>query len=418
VSVGSWFGTLTGIAKGQVQFCAFELIGSLGDRVPRVYELDARISSRRLRANLRRQEAADRRDARRLRWSERSTYSQNGEDGVIEEIFARIGTTDRFLVEIGASDGAENCTRNLVEAGWTGVWVEADPGRAVSAAAVAPGVDVIGQSVTRHNVADVLGSCGISPTFDLLVIDIDGDDLGVLRRTLHTFRPRVLVVEYNAAFTPRALWSRGDSPAVWDGTFRHGATLGALRHATVRAGYALVHCERAGVNAFFVRADLIGDQFPQAGRVRDHYRAAAFTAHPFGHPRSRRALDSMAPLEVEQFREVQVERVEVLGRAKDVAGFVEVAVGLRNGTSRWLTSGEPNGIHLSLRELDAGGDRGADNRISLPRPIAPFASTRIRLWYRVPADGQTHRLRVTLVCERLFWREDLGGAGAYVDLEL
>ena len=43
----------------------------------------------------------------------------DGEDGVIEEILARIVGRALF-VEIGASDGEENCTRNLVEAGVEG----------------------------------------------------------------------------------------------------------------------------------------------------------------------------------------------------------------------------------------------------------------------------------------------------------
>lgn len=39
------------------------------------------------------------RDPKRLIGYEYQAYSQNGEDGIIEEIFKRIGTTDRFFVE-------------------------------------------------------------------------------------------------------------------------------------------------------------------------------------------------------------------------------------------------------------------------------------------------------------------------------
>ena len=65
-------------------------------------------------------------------------YSQNGEDGILEWIFDRVGTTNRSFVEIGAADGEENCTRNLLESGWTGIWVEAEPEQAVRARHVAP----------------------------------------------------------------------------------------------------------------------------------------------------------------------------------------------------------------------------------------------------------------------------------------
>ena len=40
-------------------------------------------------------------------------YSQNDEDGVIQEIFNHIGTTNKVYVEFGASDGKECNTRFL-----------------------------------------------------------------------------------------------------------------------------------------------------------------------------------------------------------------------------------------------------------------------------------------------------------------
>ena len=54
-------------------------------------------------------------------------YSQNDEDGIIQEIFNRIGVTNKTFVEFGAYDGLENNTTYLLMKGWRGLWIDGDP---------------------------------------------------------------------------------------------------------------------------------------------------------------------------------------------------------------------------------------------------------------------------------------------------
>src|SRR5262245_9378792 len=54
------------------------------------------------------------------------TFSQNDEDGILQEIFRRIGTANRTFVEFGVQDGLESNTRLLLYQGWRGLWIEAD----------------------------------------------------------------------------------------------------------------------------------------------------------------------------------------------------------------------------------------------------------------------------------------------------
>ena len=50
---------------------------------------------------------------RGLKSKGRRIFSQNDEDGVLEEVFNYIGTTNKIYVEFGATDGQECNTRYL-----------------------------------------------------------------------------------------------------------------------------------------------------------------------------------------------------------------------------------------------------------------------------------------------------------------
>ena len=227
---------------------------------------------------------------------------------------------------------------------------------------------------------------------------------------------RVAVVEYNAAFSCASVWAiRPRSAKGWDGTFRHGASLGALDHVATRFGYRLVYCDAAGVNAFFVRSDLVGDNFTDAGHLPAHFRVASHSAHPFGHPRSRRAVAPMTPLTVEDVRAITVKDLRVAPtRRRDI---LSVVVEVANGSDRWLTSPQqPHVFNLALRWITDGTDLSPDAaRVPLPRPLAPGATSGIRLLVPAPADVANGTLRATVVGEGVAWREQIGGPGAFQD---
>jgi len=73
------------------------------------------INQLRLRPYKKREESKRQESALNLMNYGKKRYSQNSEDGIIEEIFRRVGTTNRFFVEFGVEDGTENNTRFLLE---------------------------------------------------------------------------------------------------------------------------------------------------------------------------------------------------------------------------------------------------------------------------------------------------------------
>ena len=204
-------------------------------------------------------------------------FSQGDEDGIIQEIFRRIGTTNRRFLEVAAGDGLENNTAYLLASGWSGTWIEADPARVASILTNArepiagDRLAVVGAAVTPDNVDELVRDSGLYGAIDLLSLDIDGNDYHVLRR-LEAVRPRVVVLEYNASFRPPVRWIMQYDPAHrWDGTIHFGASLGAYEDLMRERGYVLVGCSLTGVNAFFVRADLAGDAFASPFDAETHF---------------------------------------------------------------------------------------------------------------------------------------------------
>jgi hypothetical protein len=180
-----------------------------------------------------------------LESSERKVHSQNGEDGVIEALFARLGTTNKYFVEFGCGDGIECNGAYLLELGWTGLMMDA------AGECNNPKVTLRKEFVNAENVNDLFRKYGVPQHFDLLSIDIDGIDFWVWREI--TFRPRVVVIEYNAHVPPDVRAAIIYEPNFQSsGTDYFGASLLALKDLGQAKGYTLVYCERAGVNAFFV----------------------------------------------------------------------------------------------------------------------------------------------------------------------
>lgn len=219
---------------------------------------------------------------------ESKVFSQNGEDGILQEIFRRIGEGDRFSIEFGIGDGTECCTRMLlVNRGWAGLLIEGSQASVDTAKRIYGGFDrvrILQTFVTSENILGVFRDHGVPESPDLLVVDIDGNDYWILDRILSSYRPRVVVCEYSARWTPKTDWVMPYNPShVWDGSAYFGASLAALFRLGEKHGYRLVCCESRGVNAFFVRADLIGDGFPDNSLGLAHYVPPHY-GRGFGHP--------------------------------------------------------------------------------------------------------------------------------------
>jgi hypothetical protein len=238
----------------------------------------------RLRPYVEREQRKQQADPLDLRNFEFQEYSQQGEDGIVREIFRRIGAHDRHFLEFGVEDGTECNTRRLVEAeGWWGTWIDGNPEQCARAAHAFPGVNVVNAFLRLDNITEVVQSAAVPVGLDLLVIDVDGNDFwfALALRFLH---PRVLIVEYNAAFPPPSRWVMPyNARKTFDFSNQYGASLGALDLLTRDMGYTLVGCDSRGVNAFFVRNEELQGRFSHAGQgAAYHYVAPKYNPLAFG----------------------------------------------------------------------------------------------------------------------------------------
>jgi hypothetical protein len=218
-------------------------------------------------------------------------YSQNDEDGIIQEVFRRIGTTARTFVEFGVETGVECNTAKLLIEGWRGLWIEAkadnaDAIRRRFAPFLQDGRLTLTQDlVTAENIDTLITAGGLAGEIDLVGIDIDYNDYWVWK-AMTAVRPRVVVIEYNASLRPPLSLTVPYDPHVsWDGSNFYGASLEALVRLGADKGYRIVGCSIAGVNAFFVRADLCGNRFLEPATAAEHYEPPRHFFHllPAGH---------------------------------------------------------------------------------------------------------------------------------------
>lgn len=221
-------------------------------------------------------------DPRRLEKSGWKAYSQNDEDGILAEIFRRIGAVHKSFVEFGCGDGLENNTAYLLAQGWRGLWMDGDDrnsqmiGHGFGPLIEHGLLQFRCEFITRDNIDGLIAAAGLGDEIDLLSIDLDGNDY-YLWEAINCISPRVVVAEYNAKFQPPFAWRIAyNAKHAWQGDDYAGVSLSALEELGRRKGYRLVGCNLSGVNAFFVRQDLAGDLFASPATAAHLFQPARY----------------------------------------------------------------------------------------------------------------------------------------------
>jgi hypothetical protein len=199
---------------------------------------------------------------------EYKVYSQGGEDGLIQFLLNHVEVKKEVFVEFGVENYLESNTRFLlVNNNWSGLVIDGS----------AEHVEYIKSDpiywrhnlkadcafITKDNINELLKRNGVVGDIGLLSIDMDGNDYWVWKE-IEVISPRIVIVEYNSRFGPdRAVTIPYDAnferQSAHYSMIYFGASLAALVNLGRRKGYAFVGCNQNGVNAFFVRKDVLNE---------------------------------------------------------------------------------------------------------------------------------------------------------------
>lgn len=186
--------------------------------------------------------------------------SQNGEDGIIQEILRRLAEhvpLDGWCSEFGAWDGVylSNTCHLIRNKNYRAVLIEGDPRRVAKLKENFPQTSVtkIQRFVSFEgpdSLDSIFAECDIPKNFDFLSIDVDGVDYFIFE-SLKIYRPKLICVEFNISIPNAVDWVQPR-----DMNVQQGASARALVRLGAEKGYTLVASTKC--NLFFVDDALAG----------------------------------------------------------------------------------------------------------------------------------------------------------------
>ena len=193
-------------------------------------------------------------------------YSQTYEDSILEYLYSIIPPRKKYYVEFGgAINQCHGNTTHLRDLGWSGLLMDGDE----EAIKFSEELDIKHEYITSKNIMKLFKKYKVPYDFDLLSIDIDGDDIYIFDAIdTKKYTPSVIVGEYNPGLPnhlPLAIVEGksdyGNDPFIPKNPIApayHGCNINAWYTVGKRKGYSIVTC--CGVNVIMIRNDFI-DKF-------------------------------------------------------------------------------------------------------------------------------------------------------------
>tara|TARA_B100000767_G_C19706373_1_gene510726 strand:+ start:202 stop:1032 length:831 start_codon:yes stop_codon:yes gene_type:complete len=203
----------------------------------------------------------------------KNIYSQNGEDGIIEEILRRLAKSlDKNFCEFGAWDGIHlsNCYNLIQSQSYKGLFIEGNKKKFIDLKNNLKKTNSIGVNKFvsfdgPNSLDNILEVNNFNINFDVLSIDIDGNDYHVFE-SLNKFRPKIIIIEFNPTIPNEIEFIQEKNNKI-----NHGSSALSLVKLAQKKKYHLVATTLC--NLFFVEENfksmVIGDKLYSINDLND-----------------------------------------------------------------------------------------------------------------------------------------------------
>ncbi|MBF0396218.1 MAG: hypothetical protein HQK78_05565 [Desulfobacterales bacterium] len=220
-------------------------------------------------------------------------YSQHGEDGILEYMLEKLPEKTGWCAEFGAWDGKtySNTYHFISLYNFNGVMIEGNdnlfPVLQNNMSSYSNCILINKMvSISGDNCLDnILKETKIPVNFDLLSIDIDGDDYHVWK-SLNDYLPSIVVIEINWLDKPEVIRvTHPDTPKIvikddtYEGLWGEGASLLSMTILAEEKGYNLV--AHIGTNAIFVQKQYLKLFHEDKVSVNDVFSYEGFELYDF-----------------------------------------------------------------------------------------------------------------------------------------
>lgn len=205
-------------------------------------------------------------------------YSQCHEECYLDHILKSVQSENKMILELGAWDGYHlSNTRYFIEQGYKALLIDGDNHG---------NQEVVQHFIRRENILDILQSHNLPERFDLLCIDLDGNDIYVLEEILSIYKPSVIIAEFNP------IWANGESTAIrynpehtWNNDDYYGFSFSAGMKLAERFGYTCIF-QNDNLNMYFVQNEVLTKSLGiEVGEIINHVPKVTYELM-YGHKKS------------------------------------------------------------------------------------------------------------------------------------